>query len=192
MVREPPAYDGVMGETIETTVIHEGPKFDFVRLDVTEGDGTTYSRDVVRHPGAVCVLGLLDGGRAVMIRNYRVAVESWEWELPAGTLEMGEDPSLCALRELEEETGYRAERVESLGTFLTTPGMTDEVMHAYLATGLSEKETALEAGERIETHVKTVDEALAMVDSGEMRDGKSMLTLLIAERRGLLRRDGTE
>jgi ADP-ribose pyrophosphatase len=181
-----------MGERIKTTVIHEGTKFDFVRLDVTETDGSEYSRDVVRHPGAVCVLGLLEGGRVLLIRNYRVAVGSWEWELPAGTLEKGEDPAQCAIRELEEETGYRADRLESLGTFLTTPGMTDELMHAYLATGLRETETALEDGERIETDVKTADEALAMVDSGEMRDGKSMLTLLIAQRRGLLRRDGTE
>lgn len=175
-----------MGERTETSTIHEGAKFDFVRVDVTNADGTSYSREIVRHPGAVCVLGVLEDGRIPMIRNYRLAVSSWEWELPAGTLEKGEAPSVCAIRELEEETGYRAARAERIGTFLTTPGMTDELMHAFVATGLSKTQQALETGERIEVHEKSVDEAMAMLERNEIRDGKSMLALLLAERRGLI------
>ena len=173
-----------MGRTVEQSLIHEGAKFDFVRVDVTTETGEAYTREIVRHPGAVCVLGALDDGRVVLIRNDRVAVGSWEWELPAGTLEPGEAPEACARRELEEETGFRAATVESLGTFLTTPGMTDELMHAFVARGLTQREQALEADERIEVHVKTVGEALAMIDDGTLRDAKSMLTLLLALRRG--------
>ena len=175
---------------IEREPIHRGAKFDFERVTVTRSDGRVFAREVVRHPGAVCVLGVLDDGRVVAIRNFRIAVEGWEWELPAGTLEKGEDPAACALRELTEETGYRASEVISLGTFLTTPGMTDEVMHAFLATGLTRGEQDLEIDERIEVREMTVGDAMAMVDSGEMRDAKSMLTLALALRRGLISEGG--
>ena len=129
---------------------------------------------------------LNDGEGVVLIRNDRFALGQVLWELPAGTLEAGEDPGECAKRELEEEAGYRASRVESLGRFYTTPGMTDELMHAFIATGLVKTEQRLEQDERIQVACVPVDRALAMVDRGELMDAKSMLTLLIASRRGLL------
>ncbi|MEQ9616476.1 MAG: NUDIX hydrolase [Phycisphaerales bacterium] len=181
-----------MSGTIERTLIHKGAKFDFERVTVTRGDGRVLQREVVRHPGAVCVLGVLGDGRIVMIRNFRIALEAWSWELPAGTLEAGEDPAHCAGRELEEETGYRAESIVPLGTFHTTPGMTDEVMHAFAATGLVKTAQDLEEDERIEVREMTVGEAYALMDAGDLRDGKSMLTLALAARRGIIAEGGRE
>jgi len=176
-----------MADTIERTLIHAGAKFDFEQVRITLENGRTLSREVVRHAGAVCVIGILDDGKVVLIRNFRVALEAWEWELPAGTLEAGESPEVCAGRELEEETGYRAREILPLGTFHTSPGMTDELMHAFAATGLTKLEQRLEDDERIEVFEKPVCEAFEMMDRGELADGKSMLTLLLAQRRGLLK-----
>lgn len=149
-------------------------------------------REVIRHPGAVCIVPLLEGqagaeDRLVMIRNIRPAVEKAVIEFPAGTLEAGEPPEQCAARELIEETGYEATTIETIGTFYTTPGMTDELMHAYFARGLKHVGQKLEADEDITVMDVPVSEALAMMDRGELMDGKSMLSLLEAIRKGLVR-----
>lgn len=159
------------------TVFH-GVKFDVERRSVPTADGGTAMREVVVHPGAVVVLPLLDDGRIVMIRNHRFAVEETLWELCAGTLEEGESPAETAARELVEETGYRAERIEPLTTFYTSPGICDERMHAFLATGLSAVGQDLEETERIEVELVSRARALEMVASGELKDGKSIATLL--------------
>ncbi|TVQ32165.1 MAG: NUDIX hydrolase [Phycisphaeraceae bacterium] len=175
-----------MAEKPVREVIHRGARFDFELVAATGRDGVTNRREVVRHPGAVVVLPLLPDGRIALIRNRRIAVEADLWELPAGTLEPGEDPARCAARELEEEAGYTAGRVRKIGAFYTTPGMTDELMRAYLATDLRQVGQRLEADEQIEVHILDRQEALNMIESGELMDAKSMLALLIAERRGLL------
>ena len=139
---------------------------------------------------AVVVLGLTEtpAGEpaAVLIRNERFAVGETLWELPAGTLEPGEEPAACAGRELEEETGYRAASVEGLCTFYTTPGMTDEKMHAFVARGLEHVGQRLEEDERIEPRVLGVREVMGLVDGGGPVDGKSLTALLVAARRGVL------
>jgi len=175
-----------MATEAKREVLHRGQKFDFERVECALADGSTLVREVVRHPGAVVVAPLLDGGRVALIRNFRAAVGETLWELPAGTLEEGEDPAACAARELEEEAGFSAGRIEPLGSFYTTPGMTDELMRVFAATDLREVGQALEHGEEIEVVVRSVDEAMAMIDSGELRDAKSILALLLAQRRGLL------
>ena len=121
-----------------------------------------------------------------MIRNHRAAVGRELWELPAGTLEPGEAPEKTAARELEEETGYRPGRVEKLGEFYTTPGLTDELMRAYVATDLVAAGQKLEAGERIEAEVVPAARVMELVDSGELMDGKSLAALWLAGRKGLL------
>ncbi len=176
-----------MAREAKREVLHRGQKFNFERVECELADGSTLVREVVRHPGAVVVAPLLSGGRVGLIRNFRAAVGETLWELPAGTLEAGEDPAACAARELEEEAGFSAGRIEPLGSFHTTPGMTDELMRAYVALDLREVGQSLEAGEEIEVVVRTVEEALGMIESGELRDAKSMLALLLAERKGLLR-----
>ncbi|MEO1130191.1 MAG: NUDIX hydrolase [Planctomycetota bacterium] len=176
-----------MTRVCERRLIHKGAKFDFETVSFEGADGRIVRREVVRHPGAVTVLPVLDDGAGVvLIRNERFTLGTELWELPAGTLEAGEDPAACALRELEEEAGYQANAAEALGRFYTTPGMTDELMHAFVATGLTKTEQRLEQDERIRVETMPVQEALRMVDRGDMMDAKSMLTLLMASRRGLL------
>lgn len=178
-----------MPENFERRLIHRGRKFDFEQVRFTGRSGREATLEVVRHPGAVVILPLLADGRVALIRNRRPALGGrLLWELPAGTLEKDEDPALAAKRELEEETGYTAGRVEKLASFYTTPGMTDELMHAFLATDLREGGQRLEEDEEIEPRVFTVDEALSMIDRAELVDAKSMLTLALADRGGLLRR----
>lgn len=175
-----------MERPLERTVLCKGRRFDFERVAYAAPGGARIEREVVRHPGAVVVVPILDDGRIALIRNRRYAVGTTLWELPAGTLEAGEDPARCAARELEEEAGYRARTVESLGSFYTTPGLTDELMHAFCARGLTQVGQALEPGEEIEVHPVPRAEAIQMLDTGDLMDAKSMLALLLADRRGLL------
>jgi ADP-ribose pyrophosphatase len=149
-----------------------------VRHRETGRDGRELVKDVVEHPGAVVILPLVDDGRVCLIRNYRVAVGRSLVELPAGTLEPGEDPAVTARRELVEETGYRADRVEKLCEFFMSPGILNERMHLYLATGLVPGEAALEPGEQIETLVVGWDEAMRMALDGSIEDAKSLVGLL--------------
>jgi ADP-ribose pyrophosphatase len=161
--------------------IFQGVKFSVERRRVLTRDGGTATREVVIHPGAVVVLPIRDDGRIVMIRNRRFAVGETLWELCAGTLEPDEDPAKTAARELVEETGYRASQIEALTTFYTSPGICDERMHAFVATGLSEVGQQLEATEQIEVELLTRSEVMALVRSGEIRDGKTIATLLYYE-----------
>jgi len=179
-------HDATTGPPMSVETIRRGRRFDFQVVRETLPTGRVIEREVVRHPGAAVVLALDDAGRIAMIRNWRVAVGRWVWELPAGTLEPPEPADRCAARELEEEAGLRAARLEHLGVFYTTPGMTDERMHAFLATGLARVGQRLEDDERIEVHPTPVHEALAMIDDGRLMDAKSLLAILLAHRRGLL------
>ncbi len=168
--------------------LHRGAKFDLERVVVETEGGTQLERDVVRHGGAVVILGILDDGHVLLIETHRIPVGETLTELPAGTLEEGEAPEECAARELIEETGYRATQIEALGTFFTTPGMTNELMHAFVATGLTFVGQALEEGELIEVRPTPAGEALSMARDGRLRDGKSMLALFLAERGGWIGR----
>ena len=169
------------------TLIHRGRKFDFELLEFAGSDGTMLRREVVRHPGAVVILPVLDDGRIVLIRNHRPSLDRPLYELPAGTLEPPEEPLACAGRELIEETGYQAATIRPLGRFYTSPGLSDELMWAFVATGLSHVGQRLEPDERLTVHPFAAAAALGMIDSGDLVDGKSMLTLLWAARKGLIR-----
>lgn len=153
-------------------------RFDVVRLRYRTADGSVHAREVARHPGAVTILPLLDDGRVCLIRNYRVAVDQTLIELPAGTLEPGEEPAATARRELEEETGYRAAEVRQLCEFYMSPGVLSERMVLFLATGLTGGPARLEGGEQIEPFVVSWDEAMALIERGEIRDSKTLVGLL--------------
>jgi len=166
-------------------VLLRAARFQVVRKTQITPDGKTHDREIVRHPGSVVLLPLLEDGRVVLIRNYRVAVEQWLVELPAGTLDPGEDPSLAAHRELAEETGYRAGSLELLCRFYPSPGILDEQMHLFLATGLEAGPASLEGGEQIEPCLVAWQEALEMARDGRIQDAKTLTGLLYYE---LLRR----
>ena len=140
-------------------------------------------REVVRHRGSVAALAVHDDGRVVLIRQYRYAADQSLWELPAGRLDPGETPAEGAARELEEEVGLRAEKVEPLRDFYTTPGFCDEVLHLFRLTGLRPVPARPEADERIETVTMPLEEALALLDRGEIREGKTLIGLLLEARR---------
>ncbi len=157
-----------------------------VRLDVDTirtPDGTEREYEVVRHPGAAAVVPLLsepnaDDPSVLLIRQYRHAVQATIWEIPAGTLEPGEAPAACAARELLEETGARAERIEPLTTIYTTPGFTDERIHLFVATGIRAGEPAPQADELIEVAARPLSVVLEMIRDGEIVDGKSVAALM--------------
>ena len=169
--------------THDEQVLLEGARFRVVRAEYCDDHGRRHVRDIVRHPGAVVVLPWMDDGRVCLIKNFRAAVDETLIELPAGTLESGEDPARTAERELLEETGFRAARVEHLHTFFTSPGVLDERMHLFLASGLTRERPAREAGEQIENLPLPWDEALQLVDSGRIRDAKTLVGLMFYERR---------
>lgn len=179
-------------EEVGRSLIFRGAKFDFEQLTIQDRRGGKIQRQVVRHPGAAVILPILadpghsGGAQIIFIRNYRFAPRIVLWELPAGTMEKGEDPAVTAARELEEETGYSAATLTPLGRFYTTPGMTDEMMHVYAGVGLVHVGQRLEADEHITVHPIEVGEAMAMLDRGELIDGKTVAALLLATRTGLI------
>jgi ADP-ribose pyrophosphatase len=157
-----------------------------VRLEVhhleNEATGARMLREVVVHPGAVVILPLKADGSVLLIRNRRHAIGEVLLELPAGTLEKGEDPMNCAGRELQEETGMLAGRLKALPSFFTSPGVLTERMHPFVAYDLEPSKQALEEGEEIELHPVPWKEAIAMCGDGRINDGKTIAVLLLYER----------
>jgi len=142
--------------------------------------------EMLRHPGAAAVVPFLDppgsaDPRAVLIRQFRHAADGYIWEVPAGRLDGGESPESCAERELEEETGMRARRLERLTTIYTTPGFTDERIHLFLADGLEPGAEHREADEFMELHTLRWSRVLEMIDRGEIVDGKTLVSLLFVQ-----------
>ncbi len=183
-----PAGDGMSGGSgvsVERRLVHQGPRFALEVVTERLPGGAVVEKEVVRHPGAVIIVPVIDDD-VVMIRNTRAAVGETLLEFPAGTLEPPEPPDVCASRELIEETGYEGATIRSLGWFYTTPGLTDERMHAFVATGLRHVGQRLEAGERITVERVPVSDLFDRVDRAELIDAKSIVALLLASRRDLL------
>jgi ADP-ribose pyrophosphatase len=150
-------------------------------------DGRRVDLDVVRHPGAAAVVPFETGEVVLLIRQFRHAAGGTIWEVPAGKLD-GDPPEVCAAKELEEEAGRRAGRLERLGSVWTTPGFTDEVIHLFAAFDLEPIPQRLESDEVIEVVPTPIGEALELIWSGELRDAKSAIALIHAARRiGVLR-----
>ncbi len=158
-------------------VLHVGSAGTFALVDIDLPTGRRVTLQVVEHPGAAAVVPFLDEERVILLRQFRGAVGETIWEVPAGKLEVGEDPEVCAARELEEETGYRAGRLVRLGEILTTPGFSDERIHLYAAYDLVPGHLAHGGGEVIEIHKVPLKDALAMVERGELVDAKSIVAL---------------
>lgn len=136
------------------------------------------TREIVVHPGSVIVLPALTDTNIVMIHNYRYAIERELLELPAGTLEPGEGPAVCAARELEEEAGYRTGRIEPMGQFYTSPGITNELMWCFVAHDLEPTPQRLEGGEQIRPEVVPLAQAINWIREGRIVDAKTIAVLL--------------
>jgi ADP-ribose pyrophosphatase len=147
---------------------------------VTLPNGATVELEVIRHQGASAVVPLQEDGTVLLIRQYRHAAGGFIYEIPAGKLDPGENPLACAERELEEETGRRAGRLEHLLTFFTTPGFTDEIIHIYLATELVPGVQNLEHDEVLEVVEMPLEHALQRIADGTIRDGKTIIGLQTA------------
>jgi len=153
------------------------------QMEVMVGEKGWHVFQIVRHPGGVGVLPLHPDGTVTLIRQLRPAVDAIMLELPAGRLDAGEEPAQCGLRELTEETGLVAGKLDTLGIIQPSPGVFDEVVHLFLATELSQGEADPEHYEDIETVRIPLKQAVRMVLDGEINDGKTALALLRAESR---------
>jgi ADP-ribose pyrophosphatase len=146
---------------------------DTVRLP----NGVTVDLETIRHPGAAAVVPTKDDGTVVLIRQFRHAAGGFIYEIPAGKLSPGEDPLHCAARELEEEVGYRASSFELLSSIFTAPGFADEVIHVYKATGLMKGRQQLDRDEVLEVVEMPLHLAIARIQDGTIRDGKTIVGL---------------
>ena len=148
-------------------------------------DGSTGELEIIRHPGASAILPFLsdpagEDPQILLIKQYRYAAEGFLYEVPAGRLDKNETPEDCARRELMEETGCSAERIEPLYTFFTTPGFIDERIHGFIATGLKRGESKREADEFMTLETMTLSHALGLIQKGEIRDAKTTVLILYA------------
>jgi ADP-ribose pyrophosphatase len=163
-------------------IVHVGRKIKVAVDTTTTADGQTIRRDVILHPGAVVILPVLDADHVVLLRNHRFAVGETLWEVPAGTVEPGEPLQTCAERELTEETGYAAARWRSLGYLYASPGVLDEKLHLFVAEELTPGPPRPEPDEDLHPVVVRFDEAICMCLTGEIKDAKTVTSLLLWER----------
>jgi len=165
-------------------IVYEGRKIKVAIDTETLPNGETIRRDVILHPGAVVILPILDTEHVCLLRNHRFVIGETLWEVPAGTLEPGEKIEVCAERELNEETGYRAGRMHYFGYFYASPGVMSEKLHLFFAMDLTPGPMALEVCEQIEPHTVPLRQAIEMSLNREIIDAKSITALLLWERLG--------
>ena len=151
-----------------------------VTYDVAEVNGKEAWREVVHHPGASAVVAIDEDNRIIMEKQFRYALNDYLLEIPAGKLDAGEDPLVCAKRELEEETGIIASEWISLGTIATSPGFCNEVIHLYVAKGLSKGEIHWDEDEYVEVERYSLDELLQRIQEETIKDSKTLSALLLA------------
>ena len=178
---EDPRDSGLREQPKTEDTVFRGRIFDVNRLSVQLPDGRMAERDVVRHPGAVAIVALTDDGRICLVRQYRTALGRVTVEIPAGKLDPGEDPLECANRELLEETGMRAERMAFLTTIATGVGFCDELIHMYMATGLTFASSDPDADEFINVDLVPLNELIDAVLDGRIEDCKTVTGALICD-----------
>lgn len=171
-------------ETKNRAILFRGLVVNIEQMEVRVGEKGWHLYQVVRHPGGVGVLPLHDDGSVTLVRQLRPAIGQYSLELPAGRLSPDEAPEACGRRELREETGLEAARLEPLGVLHSSPGVFDEIIHLFVGTGLTQEEPQPEAYEEMETVRLPLEDALAMAVDGRIADGKTIAALLRASRRG--------
>jgi len=170
---------------ISSRRVHKGTIITVDTDTVRFPDGSVGELDMVRHPGASAIVPFVsdplgDDPQILLLKQYRYAAEQYLYEIPAGRLNPGEEPADCAVRELREETGCTADKVEFLFTMFTTPGFCDERIHLFMATGLERGETAHEADEFMTVETVTLSRALQLIEQGVIMDAKTALGILFA------------
>jgi ADP-ribose pyrophosphatase len=170
-------------ENPETAIVkHEEPyrgKIVTLHVDtIRQASGGTTIREVVLHPGGVTAVPVLDDGRLLLIRQFRYPVRKYIYELPAGKLDSGQTPRDTMARELEEETGHKAGSLTHACSFYTTPGISNEIIHLFIAKNLTPCRQRLEEGEHITVEALTLDACLEKIGTGEICDGKTVLGIL--------------
>jgi ADP-ribose pyrophosphatase len=171
----------MIAELLARTTVHKGRIFE-LEIDVVKlPTGHTVDMEIVRHPGSVVLLPLPEPGKIILIRQYRYTIDRWIWELPAGSLKPNEDPDAAAARECEEEIGLAPHKVTPLGGYYPTPGFCDELMNYYRCEDLrppaADSIVKKDDDEEIEPKIFTIDEARALVRSGEIVDLKTLAGL---------------
>ena len=164
---------------IKSEKVFEGPVFNVTVDTVSEGEHT-YKRDVVHHPGSAVIIPVHDDGTVVLVKQYRHPAVRYLLEAPAGTLAEGERPEVGAARELQEELGLVAARLEKLSEFFVSPGFLEEKMWVFLATDFSEGQQQLDDDEFLDIVRLPLAEALEMITSGEIQDAKTIIGLMLA------------
>jgi ADP-ribose pyrophosphatase len=168
---------------LEAETIYEARAFRLCRETATLPNGVTATIDLVHHPGSSAVVPLLPDNRVVMIKQYRHALRGFLWEIPAGTLDPGEDFLQCARRELIEEAGYQAEDFERITEILPAPGYSDERVQIFLARNLQPAPQRLDEDEVLEVAPLPIGETLAMVKEGRIQDAMTIIGLLLVSAR---------
>ncbi len=163
-------------KTLSTVEIFKGRIISLQVDEVMLPNGSTSKREIIKHPGAVAIIAITEEGKLVVVEQYRKALEKAIVEIPAGKLEKGEDPELCARRELEEETGYGCKDLKLISSFYTSPGFADEIVHVYLANGLYKIENAagLDEDEFVNLMEITLEEAQGFIKDQKIFDAKTM------------------
>jgi len=170
-------------ETITNTKeIYSGRIVHLSVHDVKLPNGKMSKREVIQHQGAVGVVVTDANQRILLVRQYRLPADQVMWEIPAGTLEADEDPKDCAIRELQEETGYKPLALEPLGGIYTAPGYTTEFIHLYWTTQIVASKLATDADEFVEAYWKSLSDVLDMITSGEITDSKTIVGVLRVSR----------
>jgi len=170
---------------IDSRTLYEGSIVTFYVNTIVLPNGSLSKREIVGTPGAVAIVPLTDDGQVRLVRQYRSGISDFSLEIPAGTLEPGEPTDEAAPRELAEETGDRAESWRPLTSVYTTPGICDEVIHIYLATGLTGGQNHLDPDEFIDVVTLPLAQAVEMVHTGDIRDAKTIIGLLMAAQMAL-------
>lgn len=154
-------------------------RYEVVQEDVSLPNGAGLNFSYINFTKGVCVLPLLEDGRVICLRQYRHAIRKWQWELPAGMMDVdGEGPLNAAKRELEEETGYQAANWIPLNSFYPSPGSTSEEIHLFAATGLVKTEQRLEETEQIELFTLEMSELYRLIEKGEFQHGAGLAAIL--------------
>ena len=175
--------DMLFEKTIASTTVFTGKVFDVEIKEVTTPEGHKSTREIVKHNGGACILPVDGEGNCYLIKQFRSPFEKVMLEAPAGKLEKGEDAAACAAREITEETGFVAGRIENVGQVTATPGYCSEIITLFIGTELDHGDANPDLNEYVATVKMPLEEALRMADNGEIEDSKTLILIYKASRR---------